>query len=118
VIGSILAIALASQPTPKTPAMGIGSQSCAVWVSAADRGSNHPVDRQLMLVWAEGHASAVAALLGVDLLSRLNEPGLSYWIDNYCHAHPTQSLAAALVILEDNLASMISAQSSPPQPSK
>jgi len=75
--------------------IGAGSiASCGTWLS----------DRQTvayygMSNWALGFLSGAAAYSGkLDPLNGLDANAVTYWLDNYCQAHPTERFARALTV--------------------
>jgi hypothetical protein len=76
-----------------TQLLGAGTnQSCGSWLAAR---ASH--DYFSMGNWALGFLSGVG-LYSTDLnpLHGVDADGVSYWLDNYCSAHPTDRFADAL----------------------
>jgi hypothetical protein len=72
--------------------VGAGAQSCGKWL--ADRASN---DYWTMGNWALGFLAGAAAFGGdLDPLHSIDSQAVAYWLDNYCHAHPTDHFVDAL----------------------
>jgi glycogen synthase len=89
-----------------TPIFGVGNQSCGSWTQARHTGTEY-VDK----AWVAGFLTGASAVyLQRFNLSPLNETianrddqGLWAWLDNYCLAHPLDSIATASGTLENEL---------------
>jgi hypothetical protein len=52
--------------------------------------------------WALGFISGVATYSDhLDPLKGLDADAVSYWLDNYCRAHPTEKFAKAVSVFID-----------------
>jgi hypothetical protein len=84
--------------------MGMGHSSCGAWTKAQN--SNDIRDQTLSAMmgqWVAGYLSAVAVFMPIsDGLLRTDWEGIRHWIDNYCQAHPLNSVndAAAALSLD------------------
>jgi hypothetical protein len=97
--GLMLALAMliaASAETRGTTIMGSGASSCGTW--SADRRLGGTVAIPEM-EWATGFLTGVGfmgASQGIAPLDGLDHPqGVWAWIDNYCQAHPIETIAEA-----------------------
>jgi hypothetical protein len=80
--------------------LGLGNKSCGSWIEA--RRANN-VTSDIFEGWIAGFLSGsnsiAAHTAGIDILSEASTQGdaqgLWAWIDNYCRAHPLNSIAAA-----------------------
>ena len=83
--------------------LGAGSRPCGSWLRLR---SDALPDSAVLQSWVLGYVTSVNAnLLTVDQdVTRGSEPeALFTWIDNYCAAHPLDSLARAASALLDSL---------------
>lgn len=94
---SIVSLALlTSSASAQTtdPTFGDGLESCGTWLT--DRSNNNAVDDEQ---WVLGFLSGVVvSRLGFDHAGTNYSSDLEasyYWVDNYCHAHPTYQLSIA-----------------------
>jgi hypothetical protein len=82
--------------------LGYGNKSCGAWIEAR-RASNANAD--IFQSWVAGFLSGANSVInsspavGIDTLKEASAQGdargLWAWIDNYCQAHPLNSLATA-----------------------
>jgi hypothetical protein len=94
---AILAVALASSSAKAEPGLidiiGAGVSSCGKWT--ADQSQETPIaDDQ----WILGFLSGVAFMGSgpeTNPLNGLDAQAVWAWIDNYCQAHPLDSIATA-----------------------
>lgn len=81
--------------------LGTGGTSCGSFVSSNDASYNPAIEERLYnrLVWALGFLSGynVYNSEGVSNIAPTDTDGIKQWILNYCRAHPTESLARALI---------------------
>jgi hypothetical protein len=79
---------------------GWGSESCGSWSAAAQRGTSDP-KRVAYKAWLTGYVTA--ANLNRVLADRPDftpdGEGMVGWVDNYCRAHPLETIADASVQL-------------------
>jgi hypothetical protein len=88
--------------------MGSGHLSCGRWLKAEN--SNELAEQArsaTMGQWVTGYLSGVAVNLPPvgDGLRRSVWEGIRHWIDNYCQAHPLESVNDAAAALAVDLAS-------------
>lgn len=94
-----LAIATTSAEAAPSHAKWMGEASCAAWPLQE---SYNDVGKALLLNWVLGWLSR-SGKDGSDLLSKVDQPTVSGWVDHYCAAHPTDTLISAVVTLETQL---------------
>lgn len=108
---SRLVILLLSSPLAAGPAkaasqyviFGAGSRPCGGWLQVR---SQALPDSAVLQSWVLGYLTSVNAnLLSVnrDVTAGASSETLFSWIDNYCAAHPLDSLARAASALLDSL---------------
>lgn len=83
----------AQQPPQTYNMIGVGAVSCGTWM-AARRDRMAVVFEQWILGFLSG-AGAVGADRGIDPANRMDGDAVRAWVDDYCHAHPLDNLAAA-----------------------
>ena len=90
----ILCPALAADKTGVYAVRGSGMASCGKWVqNRRERGAPYYEEAG----WLAGYVTAVNAYEWPerDIAQGLHADGIEGWIDTYCSAHPTDSLAVA-----------------------
>lgn len=95
--------AFAQRPVPTdTPMiMGAGTQSCGFWTRwSKERGMMSNV----LFAWVQGFISRASYSRLTDLLRGRDADGLQAWVDNYCAAHPLDTIELAAGALELELA--------------
>lgn len=84
-----------------------GARSCGVWV--ADRNNSDKMRASVDFTWLIGYLSG----LGVggqsiaeyrDFLKGADNESIALWMDNYCKAHPLESISTGANILSFELA--------------
>lgn len=83
-----------SSAAEKVVVIGAGGVSCGTWT--ANR--NQPIGG-LHEQWLEGFVSGAAIMSGKDLIRGTDGDALYAWADNYCLAHPLDSLSDAAIAL-------------------
>jgi hypothetical protein len=78
---------------------GVGGRSCGTWTEARRSGNTTPVDYEQwvagFLSGANSIISTAAPELDTLLQPNIDAQGLYAWIDNYCFAHPLNTIAQA-----------------------
>jgi hypothetical protein len=73
-------------------------QSCGAWV-AAKQAANAQYPSLIARVqyedWMGGYLSGIELTTGISALETSDVPSIDLWIDQYCAAHPLDSLAVA-----------------------
>jgi hypothetical protein len=95
-----LALATANAQAAPSHAKWMGEASCAAWPLQQ---SYDDFDKALLLNWVLGWLSR-SGKDGADLLSKVDQPTVSRWVDRYCTDHPTDTLISAAAMLETQLA--------------
>ena len=95
-----LALAAANAQAAPAHARWMGEATCAAWPSSQ---SYNEADKALLLNWVLGWLSR-SGKDGADVLSKIDQPTVSGWVDRYCAAHPTDTLISAAATLETELA--------------
>ena len=75
--------------------LGVGTLSCGTWTAARRSGGSQALANEQ---WTLGFLSGVGAegtQLGADPLNNADADGVWAWIDDYCHAHPVETIARA-----------------------
>ena len=88
---------------PGTSVLGVGNQSCGVWLEN-ERSKND--DRYILRAWLGGFLSALNATGysgDKDLTEGMNVTGLDQWVSNYCAANPLNTVARASAELAKEL---------------
>jgi len=98
----VLGLALATAKANAAPshAKWMGEATCSAWPAQE---SYDDFDKALLLNWVLGWLSR-SGKDGSDVLARVDQPAVSRWVDNYCAAHPTDTLISAAATLETELA--------------
>lgn len=81
---------------------GAGSRACGNWLQVR---SQALPDSAVLQSWVLGYITGVNANLltsSSDVTSGADPDGLFSWIDNYCAAHPLDSVARATAALLDS----------------
>jgi hypothetical protein len=102
-----LALATANAQAAPSHAKWMGEATCAAW--PAERPYDD-FDKALLLNWVLGWLSR-SGKDGEDLLARVDQPGVSRWVDRYCKANPTDTLISAAARLETELVGVASINS-------
>lgn len=97
-----LAATAAALPAAAAPYGVLGAEivSCTTW--ASDRHGHTPAataDED----WVMGYITAYNFTTQGDIAKGTNNAALAAWIDNYCSAHPSDSLATASAALITDL---------------
>jgi hypothetical protein len=96
--------------------LGAGVLSCGSWTEGRSHDDRPLVD--VMEAWVEGFVTAEnvnrVSTGRSEVTKAVDSPGLNAWIDNYCTAHPLESLSAATIKLTVELIDRANAQPSPP----
>jgi hypothetical protein len=95
-----LTLATASARAAPSHAKWMGEASCAAWPIQE---SYDDFNKALLLNWVLGWLSR-SGKDGADLLSKVDQPTVSLWVDRYCAAHPTDTLISAAAMIETQLA--------------
>jgi hypothetical protein len=71
--------------------LGLGGSSCGSWTKAS------PVTRSLAQQWVVGYLAGLNSQTpdDLDFIKGADFDGLMSWIDNYCRAHPIESINTA-----------------------
>ena len=79
--------------------LGVGGRSCGTWIEARRNGNTTAVDYQQ---WVAGFLSGANSLISTAapeldtlLQPNIDAQSLYAWIDNYCIAHPLNTIAQA-----------------------
>jgi hypothetical protein len=75
--------------------VGQGTLSCGAWMTARQERSAFGIQQ-----WVLGFLSGVA-FMGAPKIAPLEStdgPGVWAWIDNYCHAHPVETVSGAATV--------------------
>jgi hypothetical protein len=108
-IGALLAgMSLASAQEPMATTLGVGNRSCGSWIEARRSVGLLP---DVYEGWIAGYLSGSNAIISyeyhTDDLAQAQKQtdarGLYAWIDNYCQAHPLNSIAQAADALSGEL---------------
>jgi hypothetical protein len=69
-------------------------RSCGVWIDERSHGdSKSALDSSVSQTWLMGFLSGIAVGLGEDFLKDAPDGASLYlWMDNYCRAHPLNSI--------------------------
>lgn len=96
-----VALALAAPAVQAAPshAKWMGEATCSAWPA---KQAYDDFDKALLLNWVLGWLSR-SGKDGADVLARVDQPGVSRWLDRYCTAHPTDTLISAAASLETEL---------------
>jgi hypothetical protein len=97
-----LAVALLTSPAMADTVrmIGAGAASCGTWT--ADRQQRSTGRHSLSLMdeqWVLGFLSGIAVMgdESVDPLRRMDAEGVWAWVDNYCQAHPIETISSAAI---------------------
>ena len=87
--------------------LGIGNDSCGQWTASRSRG-NSVVREPLILSWLQGWLSAESVTVsfasnGKQYLKSTYKDALASWLDNYCKAHPLNTIDDAALVLDEKL---------------
>lgn len=82
--------------------MGAGGMSCGHWTTS--RRSPVAPEKMMVVSWVQGFLTSLALTTNRDLAGGRDFDALLGWVDNYCLAHPLESIADATVALADELA--------------
>lgn len=79
--------------------LGPGAISCGKYVEYR-RDSANPISENMSLgdlVWVLGYLTAYNNYVSVDgnITANTDSSGIQLWVDNYCQAHPLDSLSSA-----------------------
>jgi hypothetical protein len=83
--------------------IGNGALSCQAWMDA--RRDPHGLETRMSEQWVVGFLSGIGSMvLGeLDPLHGLQADAVYRWMDNYCGAHPSQTIeAAARVFIQEH----------------
>jgi|GEM_PF-1576630 len=94
-----LALAGARAQAASSHAKWMGEATCTAWPLQQ---SYDDFDKALLLNWVLGWLSR-SGKDGADVLSKIDQPTVSGWVDRYCAAHPTDTLISAAATLETEL---------------
>lgn len=86
---------------------GLGTQSCGNWTSYRRAGGYTDLAPQ---AWIQGYISALNFSVslrgeGPDIMQGTDAEGIFAWVDNYCAAHPLNSISQAALDLATDLRS-------------
>lgn len=90
----------AQQNQPSRVVFGEGGSSCGQWTQARQ---NPSAKQGAMAQWIVGFLSGRNLDSTNDFLSGTDFDGVTGWFDNYCKAHPLDSLTKAASELTDEL---------------
>jgi hypothetical protein len=80
----------------------MGEFGCGSWPSAE---SFERLPKAALLNWILGYLSRAAFADHADLLATVDQSSASAWMDNYCQAHPLDTVAQGAYALEQDLRS-------------
>ena len=98
ITASLIVVILAvGAPARAVHMVGIGNRSCGSWIQARRQ---NPEQAHLLESWVGGYLSGANSIIAPatkrDVLSGgIDAEGLWAWIDNYCRAHPLDSVSEA-----------------------
>lgn len=99
---ALLSIAPAHAASGQYVILGAGSRPCGAWLQVR---SQALPDSAVLQSWVLGYVTSVNANFltsSPDVTQGANPDALFSWIDNYCAAHPLDSLARAASALLDS----------------
>lgn len=78
--------------------MGSGAKvSCGVWLDSRQDHTDRLSNTYGLLGWALGYISGAAIYGDIgNPLSRTDDKGITYWLDNFCMSHPTTQFSNAV----------------------
>lgn len=82
--------------------LGSGTISCGKWI---EQSRASPSSLPLAIGWVAGYLTRASISTNRDLLAAPDASALRAWIDNYCLAHPLDTLFNAVEELEGELVS-------------
>lgn len=83
--------AQAADPDGNYTVLGIGNRSCGHWTVERGTKSNF-----IITAWVGGFVSGVGSSgKGFDPAHNLDGDAIWAWVDNYCHAHPLETIGGA-----------------------
>ena len=77
-------------------AYGIGTTSCGAYLAAR---AHDKTEELVYLGFVTGYLSGVnfeSTTGNADIIKNTDMQGVSYWLDNYCHANPTEMFSNAV----------------------
>jgi hypothetical protein len=80
---------------------GLGGESCGAWLEM--RRDKLSVRLLGMEAWGSGYLTAMNEVERKDILLNINAEATHTWIDNYCSAHPLDTLNSAYYALTQEL---------------
>jgi len=102
---AILSLAAPARAGDQYVIFGAGSRPCGSWLQVR---SQALPDSTVLQSWVLGYITSINAnvlKISQDVASGASSDALFSWIDNYCAAHPLDSLARAASSLVDSLRS-------------
>jgi hypothetical protein len=86
--------------------IGAGGASCGKWLEARDQKTQNRFTAAVIISWVQGHLEgfegAIAMMRPPGKANPFNRPdgiAISYWLDNYCAAHPLENIRQAAIEL-------------------
>jgi hypothetical protein len=102
-VGCLLPLtpASASDVTGRFQTRGPGTMSCGTWTQEAQTASRYANE-----AWILGFLTAYGRYVfkGSDIARGADNAGLTAWVDNYCAAHPLETVVTAAQLLIEQLA--------------
>ena len=91
----------------KFTAFGPGGSSCGTWAANKAKASQNPAPYFIEESWVLGFVAAFNnySWKGANVASETNAKRMMAWVDKYCAANPTKSIAIASLSLIDFLSS-------------
>lgn len=96
VLASMLLIAANFAFAQQVRTIGAGLETCGKWTQ--DRGANTleaKIGWSQASHWVSGYLSGVFLSLEFDPLKNTDGPAILGWLDNYCRAHPLDTISQA-----------------------
>lgn len=78
----------------------MGEMSCGAWPKLSPYTD---IQKAAVLNWVLGYLSRASWADNHDLLSNVDQPSVSAWLDNYCAANPLEAVTSAVHALEQQL---------------
>jgi hypothetical protein len=98
-LAAVLGRGAALPPQPYVQIVGAGLATCGRWTRDINDVPMHDVEEG----WVLGFISGAGLGIGHSLLANIDGYAIAGWIDNYCHAHPLDSIGGAAIALAEAL---------------